>query len=214
MKSVLCYGDSNTWGHIPGTGKRFPRSVRWPGVLQAELGAAFYVIEEGLNGRTTVWDDPIEEHKNGKTYLKPCLETHKPLDLVILMLGTNDLKKRFSLSAFDIAAGAGRLVHVIQTSQTGPDDGAPKVLLVAPPPLGELKEDFEYMFEGAHAKVGDFPLRFRQVSIEHGCAFFDAATIIAPSPLDGLHLDEQGQRLLGQSLAPLVRELLGAHTSP
>lgn len=211
MKTILCYGDSNTWGHIPGTGARFPRGSRWPGVLQAALGDSFHVIEEGLNGRTTVWDDPIEEHKNGKTYLKPCLETHKPLDLVILMLGTNDLKKRFSLTAYDVAAGAGRLVHVIQTSQTGPDDGAPKVLLVAPPPIGDLKDDFVYMFEGALAKAKDFPTRYWQVSVEHNCAFFDAATIIAPSPLDGLHLDEQGQRLLGENLAPLVRELLDAH---
>ena len=98
MKTVLCYGDSNTWGYIGGTGERFAPEVRWPGVLQAALGGAYRVIEEGLNGRTTVFDDSIEEGRNGETYLRPCLQTHAPIDLVILMLGTNDLKRRFSLS--------------------------------------------------------------------------------------------------------------------
>ena len=106
-KTVLCYGDSNTWGYDPATQKRYPRNVRWAGVLRRALGNGYLVIEEGLNGRTTVWDDPIEGYKNGKEYLVPCLETHKPIDLVIIMLGTNDLKARFHVPACDIAAGAG-----------------------------------------------------------------------------------------------------------
>ena len=105
VKKILCYGDSNTWGYNPHTELRYPRAVRWTGVLQRGLGPAYHVIEEGLNGRTTVWDDPIEGYKSGKEYLVPCLETHKPMDLVVIMLGTNDLKHRFSLTAFDIATG-------------------------------------------------------------------------------------------------------------
>ena len=105
MKTILCYGDSNTWGYNPSMGGRYARDERWPGVLRKELGEGYLVIEEGLNGRTTVWDDPIEGYKNGKTYLVPCLETHKPLDLVIILLGTNDLKMRFSVSALIQAAG-------------------------------------------------------------------------------------------------------------
>jgi len=135
MKSVLCYGDSNTWGADASTGGRFPRDVRWTGVLQRELGAEYAVIEEGLGGRTTVWDDPIEGHKNGKTYLIPCLPSHRPRDLVVLMLGTNDLKHRFSLTAFDIAAGIGTLIDMILTSRCGPANGAPQVLLLTPPPF-------------------------------------------------------------------------------
>ena len=137
MKTILCYGDSNTWGYNPSTGGRYPRDVRWPGVLRRELGDDYLVIEEGLNGRTTVWDDPIEGYKNGKEYLVPCLETHKPLDLVIILLGTNDLKVRFSVSAYDIANGAGALVQIVQKSEIGPGGRAPQVLLLAPPPCGQ-----------------------------------------------------------------------------
>lgn len=140
MKTILCYGDSNTWGWNPDTGLRYPRDIRWPGRLQIELGPTYYVIEEGLNGRTTVWDDPIEEHKNGKTYLYPCLESHKPLDLVVLMLGTNDLKTRFWLSTLDIVSGIARLVEIIQSSRSGVQETSPKILLLAPPLVTNLDE--------------------------------------------------------------------------
>ncbi|MFZ4768284.1 MAG: GDSL-type esterase/lipase family protein, partial [Roseimicrobium sp.] len=138
MKTILCYGDSNTWGFVPESiteafPRRHPRDVRWTGVLQRELGAEYHVIEEGQNGRTTVHDDPINLHRNGRTYLPACLESHKPIDLVVLMLGTNDLKAMFGLSAPEIAAGAGQLATVILRSDTGPHATAPKILLVAPP---------------------------------------------------------------------------------
>ncbi len=151
MKTVLCYGDSNTWGYDPATQTRYPRDVRWPGVLRKELGDDYLVIEEGLNGRTTVWDDPIELDKNGATYLRPCIQTHKPLDLVIIMLGTNDLKTRFSLPAYDIASGAGVLVDIVMKSDAGIDSSAPDVLLIAPPQAVELTS-FAEMFENAVEK--------------------------------------------------------------
>ncbi len=103
MKTILCYGNSNTWGAVLGTGERYAPFIRWTGVLAQELGAMYRVIEEGPNGRTTLWDDPIEGYKNGKEYLIPCLESHRPIDLVVMMLGTNDLKIRFSVPAYDIA---------------------------------------------------------------------------------------------------------------
>jgi lysophospholipase L1-like esterase len=110
VKTVLCFGDSNTWGCMPLTGPEPPRrygpSRRWPGVLRRELGDGHWVVEEGLNGRTTVWDDALEPHRNGRDLLLPSLLTHQPVDLVIVMLGTNDLKRRFGLGARDIAAGA------------------------------------------------------------------------------------------------------------
>src|SRR5215208_827241 len=133
MRTVLCYGDSNTWGYEPATGNRFPEDMRWPGVLARELGEGFRVIEEALNGRTTVRDDPVEEYKNGKDYLSPCLESHAPLDLVIIALGVNDLKARFFASASDVADGAGVLVSIARRSGSGPNGRPPAVLLVAPP---------------------------------------------------------------------------------
>ena len=139
MKTVLCFGDSNTWGYDPLTRERFDRDTRWPGVLRNELGEGYLVLEEGLNGRTTVWDDPIDgTHKNGSRYLLPCLESHAPLDLVVIMLGTNDLKRRFGVPAEDIARGAARLVGIVRQSMCGPRGDAPQVLLVAPPPTTKL----------------------------------------------------------------------------
>jgi len=117
--TILCFEDSNTWGYDPIAQDRFPRDVRWTGVMRKALGSDFLVLEEGLNGRSTVWEDPIEGYKNGHDDLVPCLETHRPLDLVILMLGTNDLKVRFHVSSFDIAQSVAVLIDVIQRSGSG-----------------------------------------------------------------------------------------------
>lgn len=208
-KTILCYGDSNTWGWNPATQTRYARHERWPGVLRQELGKGYLIIEEGLNGRTTVWDDPIEGYKNGKEYLIPCLETHKPIDLVIIMLGTNDLKMRFSAPACDIAAGAGVLADIVAKSETGPGDGAPQVLLVAPPSLAELSE-FAEMFEGGAAKSRMLSRNFRLVAEEHGCALLDASGIIVSSDVDGIHLDLKEHGKLGRAIAARVRQILEA----
>ena len=118
MKTILCYGDSNTWGYDPQKGGRYPKPIRWTSVLQETLGKNFDIIAEGLNGRTTVWDDPVEgEHRNGKKYLLPCLHTHKPIDLVILFLGSNDLKYRFSVTSEDIAKSVLSLVNIIKKAK-------------------------------------------------------------------------------------------------
>jgi lysophospholipase L1-like esterase len=207
MKRILCYGDSNTWGYDPVTQDRFDKNTRWTGVLGKALGSGWEIIEEGLNGRTTVWDDPIEGYKNGQTYLIPCLESHRPLDLVILMLGTNDLKQRFSLSAYDIAEGVRVLVRIVQSSQAGPDGHAPRVLLLAPPPTATLT-DFAEMFEGAERKSQKFSIHYSRVAREMGCAFLDTSTIIVTSPLDGIHLEANEHRKLGQALALKVKALL------
>ena len=133
MPVIVAFGDSNTWGYDPATGGRFPRAQRWPSVLQRELGAEFEVIAEGLNGRTTVHDDPIEPYRNGADALPPCLMSHAPVDFVIIALGCNDLKKRFSVSAFDIAEGAGRLIALARAYGQRSDARPPKILLIAPP---------------------------------------------------------------------------------
>jgi lysophospholipase L1-like esterase len=208
MKTVLCYGDSNTWGYNAADASRFPPDVRWPGVMRRALGEGYTIIEEGLNGRTTVWDDPIEGYRSAKEYLIPCIETHKPLDLVIIMLGTNDLKKRFSVSAWDIAAGAGVLVGIVQQSQTGADGSGPPVLLISPPPIGKLAE-FAEMFEGSEEKSRRLWPHFQRVAAERGVPVINAGEIVTATDLDGVHLEAEDHRKLGEAVAQRVREVLG-----
>jgi len=208
MKTILCYGDSNTWGANPESPGRYPREVRWPGRLQAHLGEAYYVIEEGLGGRTTVWEDPIEEHKNGKAYLLPCLDSHKPIDLVVLMLGTNDMKKRFSLSAVDISGGVERLVRIICKSDAGPGDGPPAILLLAPPPIGQMSGPVAEMFAGAAEISGQLSTYLRQVARQYDCAFLDTTEFLQPCPTEGLHLDAAAHAELGARVAQAVTQLL------
>ncbi len=208
MFEVLCYGDSNTWGADPVLGGRFNRDERWPGVLQKALGDKYHVIEEGLGGRTTVWEDPIEgRHKNGAAYLVPCLESHAPLDLVIIMLGTNDLKKRFSVSAQDIAFGAGVLVDIVNKSGCGRNGKPPKVLLLIPPPLGKLTFLSE-MFEGGPEKSKRFSEHFKAVAKERGCEVFDTSTVIKSSDIDGIHLEKVAHKALGEAVAKTVKNML------
>jgi lysophospholipase L1-like esterase len=208
VKTVLCYGDSNTWGSDPETGERFAPEVRWPGVLAQELGDGFRVVEEGLNGRTTLRDDPVEgSHKNGKSYLTACLESHKPIDLVAIMLGTNDLKERFGASASDIAQGAAALAEEAKRGGYAPGGGAPAVLLISPPPLGRLTELAE-MFEGAAEKSVRFAAHYRRFAEQYGCGFLDAGDVVASSDLDGIHLEGEEHRKLGEAVAVRVREVL------
>ena len=209
MRTILCYGDSNTWGSDPQTGERFPEEVRWPGVLRRALGEGYHVIEEGLPGRTTVREDPIEgDHKDGRAYLKPCLESHRPVDLVTIMLGTNDLKERFGSSASDIAQGAASLAEMALRSGCGPDGGAPVVLIVAPPPVGRLT-DMAQMFAGSEDKSREFSGHYRYFAERSGCAFLDAAEVIVSSDVDGIHLDAGAHRKLGEAVAARIRGLMG-----
>ena len=212
MKTILCYGDSNTWGAVPlvvrDDVRRFGFTERWPGVLRQQLGGGYWVIEEGLNGRTTVHDDPIEgAHKNGRTYLEPCLESHHPIDLVIVMLGTNDLKARFAVPAADIAAGAGALAEIVLNSAAGPAGGPPRLLLMCPPPLAQL-DLLADMFAGGREKSQGLSLHYRAVAEAAGCAFLDAGDVIACSAVDGIHFDADAHGLLGKRVAKLVPTLL------
>ena len=211
MKTILCYGDSNTHGYDPSTGLRYPPHVRWTGVLRGLLGSGFLVIEEGCNGRTTVFTDPEEGWKNGLDYLKPCLNSHKPIDLVILMLGSNDLKRFTRATAADSADGAGKLADVIHEFLTVKQGYAPKILLAAPPRIRpEITESpFRLSFdENASAMSERFAEEFRRVAREKGCFFFDAASVAEASPLDSLHLGPDDHRKLAEALCGKVRELL------
>lgn len=216
-KRILCYGDSNTWGFDPATSQRFDRHIRWPGVLAESLGADYEIIEEGLNGRTTVWDDPVEGlHKNGRTCLLASLESHSPLDLVIIMLGTNDLKQRFGLPASDIADGAGVLVDLAQKSGTGINANPPKVLLVSPISVsaniatGQLSQSHlgQIFGQNSHERSLQFPVWYKTVANTFGCAYLNAAEFAAASPIDAIHLDAEGHRTLGQAIARQVWQIL------
>ena len=210
--SVLAYGDSNTWGAVPqpyrGAGGRFGVTQRWPRIMQAALGAGVNVFEEGLNGRTTCVDDPIEGAiRNGERYLPVSLITHMPLDLVIIMLGTNDLKARLSMTAGDIADGAGKLADLVRRSATGPEGLAPEVLLVSPAPLAKLTWLTE-MFEAGSAKSQKLAGEYARVAKAYGVHFFDAGSVISSSDDDGIHLDASAHKTLGLALAAEVRRIL------
>ena len=208
MKVILCYGDSNTWGYDPLTQERFSPQVRWTGVLARQLGDGYRVIEEGLSGRTTVWDDPVEGlHKNGKSYLLPCLESHQPIDLILLMLGTNDLKMRFSVPAADIAASVGVLVEVIQKSATGVGGAAPRVLLIAPPPVGKLSE-FAEMFTAAEVKSHKLAEYYQVMATQYDCDFLNARDFILSSDIDGIHFEADQHHKLGEAVALRVKKIL------
>jgi lysophospholipase L1-like esterase len=207
MPVIVAFGDSNTWGYDPATGSRFPRAQRWPSVLQRELGAGFEVIAEGLNGRTTVHDDPIEPYRCGAEALPPCLMSHAPVDLVILALGCNDLKKRFSVSAFDISESAGRRIFLARAYGQSANGRPPKILLIAPPPIAKLTAYAE-MFEGGTEKSRLLGQRYREVAEREGVAFMDAGAVIRCSDLDGIHYEADQHELLGRAAAKAVRSAL------
>ena len=207
MKTVLCYGDSNTWGYRADNAERFSKDVRWTGVLSAQLGSGFAVIEEGLNGRTTVFDDPIEGHKNGETYLTPCLDSHAPIDLVIIMLGTNDLKLRFSVSAYDIAGGMEKLIRIIKSSESGVGHTAPKILLMCPAPVGKLT-DFAEMLEGAVEKSQGLSRYYSDIASRYDISFLDVGSVAKSSDVDGIHYDEAAHKAIGQNVAKIAHDIL------
>lgn len=200
MITVLCYGDSNTWGTEPGTGKRYGRDVRWPGVLRQSLGPDYEVIAEGLGGRTTVFDDPLAEHRNGKTYFQPCLESHQPLDIVTIMLGTNDVQTRFAASAVEIAWGMELLVDMAHAFTA-------VVLVIAPPYLARIPDIEEGAYREAADKMRQLPSLYRDIAAAKGCLFLDASQVIVSSEVDGIHFDAGQHRKLGEAVAGIIQSL-------
>jgi lysophospholipase L1-like esterase len=208
MRSLLLFGDSNTHGTMPladlGMSDRFGRDERWPGRLR-ELLPDWEVIEEGHPGRTTVHDDPVEgAHRNGLTILPALLESHKPLDVVAVMLGTNDLKERFSVNAGDIAHSVERLVRVIRASDCGPGGKGPQVLLVAPPPIIEVG-CLAGMFAGGAAKSRMLGTEIAAAARRAGVPFLDAGQVVQVSPIDGIHYDAEANPKLAQAFAAAIR---------
>jgi lysophospholipase L1-like esterase len=211
-RTIVCFGDSNTHGADPSTLQRHPRELRWPRVMEAALGEGYEVIEEGLNGRCTVWDTTIEPGRNGLTYLEPCLLSHAPVDLVTIMLGTNDLKTVYDRTAPDIACGAARLVDAARRTLAGPEGTPPEVLLVSPVPIGEITRHSEmWGFGESHQKSRQLARLYEVVAEDYGVGFFDAGSVAEVSTDDGIHLDAAACASLGAAMAEAVRvQLEGA----
>ena len=216
---ILCFGDSNTWGFVPvphgSPTTRYPREQRWPHVMAAALGPHADVIEEALNGRTTDVDDPALAQvagagANGAAYLPVALASHLPLDLVVIMLGTNDVKPHLGRLAPRIALGAKKLLDAVRTLDggVGTTYANPKALLVCPPPLGRLSPFFEDMFAGGHAKGAQMPALYEQIARNAGVGFLDAGQHVATDGVDGVHFSAETQRKLGLAVAEAARALL------
>ncbi len=218
MKTILCFGDSNTWGYVPGTdGERFPYAIRMPGILQALLGPEYRVVEEGLNARMSGWDDPQTADRNARKQLPAILETHRPLDLVSIMLGTNDLKRYMNLGPLDCARAQEALLDIIAAAGAGPggvqakpgSGGAvPRILLMAPPLVVETPTPFGDTFDGAIVKSRGLAAAYREVAERRGCLFLDAGNLVETSRRDGIHLEAEAHRQLAEALAPAISSAL------
>lgn len=214
MPTILCFGDSNTWGYDPEATATSPfpvrhgPQVRWTGVLAKELGSDYRIIEEGQNGRTTVHEDPMAwASRNGRTHLPVVLESHKPIDIVVLMLGSNDLKSFLNLPPQDIAIGAGVLLKIILQSDASPEGKAPRVLLVAPPVIGELSHlpDIAARIENGRERSLQLPKYYAALAKQHGVSFLNSQEHITPSPVDGIHFDAAEHAKLGAAIASSLR---------
>jgi lysophospholipase L1-like esterase len=205
-RTIVCFGDSNTHGAHPdpAVGGRHPRDVRWPGVMRAALGEGYEVIEEGLNGRCTVWDAAIEPGRNGLAYLAPCLLSHRPVDLLIIMLGTNDVKRVYGVTASEIACGMGALVDVARGTLAGPGGTPPRILLVAPVPVILTPHSEMWGYGPGIEESGRLAGMYRLMAEGKGVGFFDAGSVAQVSPLDGVHLDDAGHAALGTALAEVI----------
>lgn len=211
MQQILVYADSLSWGIVPTTRQRLDFDRRWPGVLENALnrdGRRVRVIEDCLNGRRTVWDDPFKAGRNGLQGLAQRIEIHSPLALVILMLGTNDFQSMHPHNAWHSAQGTAALVRAIREAPIEPGMPVPPVLVVAPPPIGEPRGPIAPKFEGGGARCAGLSSALRAVCEDLDCSFFDAAEVISASRHDGVHLDADHHDTLGRALVDTVSALL------
>lgn len=211
MKTILAFGDSLTFGAHAKTGLRHFYEDRWPTVLEKGLAGAARVIPEGLGGRTTVFDDfSAAADRNGGRVLPTVLDTHKPLDLVILFLGTNDIKIYLNGTAFGAAMGVKRLVEIVRQHPYGNHGPVPQVLIVAPPLTVETDhQDLHPMFAPRADEAKLFDFYYSRIAQEAGAGYFNAASVAVASPIDGVHLDAENTRAIGEGLVPVVKSQLG-----
>lgn len=211
MKTILCFGDSLTWGYDAQSAGRHSFENRWPSRLAAGLGEGHVVVAEGLNGRTTAFDDQTSPaERNGAKALPMLLGTHQPIDLVVVLLGTNDLKRHTGGGrAFEARIGMERIVEIIQTFPYHRGMSVPKILIVAPPSFVATDDpDFTLLFSHGIEESQKLPAAYGLVADEYGCDVFDASEICETTPLDGVHLDAENTRRLGDALVEPVRTIL------
>ena len=211
MQHILVYGDSLSWGIVPGTRQRLAFDARWPGVMEGALaaqGRRVRVIEDCLNGRRTVWDDPFKPGRNGLQGLAQRIEAQSPLALVVLMLGTNDFQVMHANNAWGSAQGTAALIHAIRTAPIEPGMPVPPILVVAPPPAQVARGPIAPKFEGAEARCAGLADALRALCEAEGCAFFDAGSVTPTSAVDGVHLDAPQHAVLGRAMATAAIPLL------
>jgi lysophospholipase L1-like esterase len=211
MEQILVYADSLSWGIIPGSRNRHPFAIRWPGRMEQKLNAAGHevrVIEDCLNGRRTVWEDPFKPGRDGSVGLAQRIEVSSPLALVILMLGNNDFQSTHPHNAWHSAQGTAVLISTIRNAPIEPGMPVPPILIVAPPAIGCPAGDMADKFAGGEIKCIGLADALHQVASEHHCAFFDAGKTIRVSDVDGVHLDAEAHIALGDALAQAVPDLL------
>lgn len=204
-KRILCYGDSNTYGRISGPiRKRFPLDIRWTGKLQQELGMDYEVIEEGLGGRVTSFDDPTDPSRNGLTYLPPCIKSHIQVDYFIVCLGTNDLKERYNYSPEQIAANFEKLLIVAKEVFLAEQNFLPQLIVMSPPIVDESVPGVEERYRGAGKKSRQLGSLYRSIATKHNAEFIDLARLVSPSKDDGYHLDAAEHEKVAKSLVDLI----------
>jgi lysophospholipase L1-like esterase len=217
LQQLLIYSDSLTWGIVPATRKRLPFAARWPGVMEIALTQRRYslrVIEDCLNGRRTVWEDPFKAGRNGLVGLAQRIEIHSPLSLVMLMLGTNDFQSMHPHTAWHAAQGIATLVTAIRNAPIEPGMPTPPILVIAPPPIGIPRGPIAAKFTGAADKSAGLAEAYRGVAAELGCHFFDSGGVTPASTVDGIHLDAGQHQTLGKALAQVVAGLPGVLLAP
>ena len=209
MINIFCFGDSNTWGYSPVDGTRFPPDVRWTGVLQKSLGRNDYnIIEEGLNGRTTFINEDERPLRSGSELLPIILESHRPLDLVVIMLGTNDLKVDFGLTVEDISKGAKTLCEMTLDSDYLADN-RPQILLVSPTQLGStIIPEQKTFFDKARKQSFQFAEYYEKIASELEIHFLDAAKIVNPSKDEGVHWDADQHIKFGKKIGLIIEDIL------
>ena len=211
-KRILCYGDSNTWGWIPsGMGKlRYDINKRWPGILQNKLGNDYEVIEEGLGGRTTMFDDPRPEFsgRNAFTTLPIIIETHLPLDLVILMLGTTDTKEMLNLSVDEITNGIRKLIKTIKKFKTLDNTISPKILIIVPPIVDETANFASQLFKGGTEKAKSLVNSYKKVAEEENVLYLDPTNEIFVNKEEGVHMDNNNHSKLAELIYNEIKDNL------
>ena len=208
MKRVLCFGDSITWGFNPSDGTRYGFDQRWPGILELESEGAIRVIEEALPGRTTNTDSPYMPSRNGAKVLEMVLETHTPIDIVIIMLGTNDLWLGFDYSASEITTDCLSLVWTVQKSRSGPEYGVPEILLIAPPPLGKLSAYMNLFFKDREKTSKELAALYKIGTKTAGVKFLDASKHVKASSVDGVHLEPGEHKKLARAVKKAISSML------